>query len=290
MNKRTGIPTSFVDKQNVIGVVYKGYRFQGEEVRLPNGNSSLGKWYRDVQGHFYWGGGLLVSPAPQKKKTVIDGVIGNLPRGYILGADLSHHNGDADWAAIEQAGVEFVFLKTTEGVGTRDKKVHEHAKQAMARGMRVGYYHFCRPDTRNGGTVLTDSAAEAKSMLDIIKTLPPPTLPIVLDLEDSTQFDTPLRPDDYLEWIRNFIHITHQSTGMEPIIYSRKEYLDRKLPKLHDLGTTRLWISRYTIKDCNKVEIPRGWTEWSIWQFTDKATIGRNPHLDLNILKDLSLI
>lgn len=59
LNKRTSIPTRFGDKSSVIGQVIQGFRFDGEEVApadIPN--PSLGNWYKDRDGYFYWGGGL----------------------------------------------------------------------------------------------------------------------------------------------------------------------------------------------------------------------------------------
>lgn len=59
LNKRTSIPTRFGDKSSVIGQVIQGFRFDGEEVApadIPN--PSLGNWFRDRDGYFYWGGGV----------------------------------------------------------------------------------------------------------------------------------------------------------------------------------------------------------------------------------------
>src|SRR3954466_2700528 len=63
LNKRSVVPSILPDKKNIVGVVVKGLTFEGTEV--PNvPNPSLGKWYQDRDGYFYWGGGL-------KEQTVI---------------------------------------------------------------------------------------------------------------------------------------------------------------------------------------------------------------------------
>jgi hypothetical protein len=56
LNKRTGPITDFNDKSNIKGAVFKGYLFDGEE-KLTN---TLGKWYCDQSGYYYWGGGISV--------------------------------------------------------------------------------------------------------------------------------------------------------------------------------------------------------------------------------------
>ena len=56
LNKRKGPVADFSDKSNIVGVVNKDFIFEGDEVtNLPAG---LGKWYKDRDGHFYWGGGV----------------------------------------------------------------------------------------------------------------------------------------------------------------------------------------------------------------------------------------
>jgi subtilisin family serine protease len=61
LNKRRRLPASMGDKDSIAGVVLEGFSFIGEEVdpaeRLNLVND---KWYKDRDGYFYWGGGLLV--------------------------------------------------------------------------------------------------------------------------------------------------------------------------------------------------------------------------------------
>jgi chitosanase len=59
LNKRRIIPSSLPDKNNITGVVNKGFIFLGEEVtNVPN--AAMGKWYRDRDNNFYWGGALNI--------------------------------------------------------------------------------------------------------------------------------------------------------------------------------------------------------------------------------------
>jgi hypothetical protein len=59
LNKRTSVPASLPDPSNIIGVVHEGFRFEGVEVNVAEVvNPSMGKWYKDRDGFFYWGGGL----------------------------------------------------------------------------------------------------------------------------------------------------------------------------------------------------------------------------------------
>lgn len=58
LNKRRQIPTSFPDNNNISGIVFKDYSFEGTSA----GSNALGDWYVDRDNNFYWGKALLVSP------------------------------------------------------------------------------------------------------------------------------------------------------------------------------------------------------------------------------------
>ena len=287
LNKRKVIPHSLADKGGIIGFVNKGFVFEGEPV--PVTDPALGKWYQDRDGYFYWGEGFIVEQTALPIN--LPGMPVNLPANFRLGIDVSHHNANPDWNAFKNAGVSFVFIKISEGVGTRDQKAKENANNARAKGLKIGYYHFCRPDSRNGGSVISDATAEANEALQIMLGLQTPDLPLVLDLEEwGAGKDSPLGPADYLTWISTFIKTVTDELNKGCIIYSRKNYLEQKLPSNHNLGNIKLWLAYYPEKpDCNKVAIPKGWSDWSIWQYTEHGAIGGNPQLDINILKDSSL-
>jgi lysozyme len=287
LNKRSSVPSNLSDN-NIVGIVQKGYLFEGTEVNnVPN--PSLGKWYRDGNGYFYWAGGLAVLGIPLGMGIHIPGLPYNLPSPFKIGIDISHHNELPDWNALRVAGVSFAYIKTSEGVGTPDLKAKELAQKAKQYQFRIGYYHFCRPDSKNGGTVLKDATAEANDALDRMSSIGAPDLPLVMDLEDQQKWDTPLDPPDYLLWINTFMGRIQEATGTSPMIYSRKEYLDRRLPTNHHLGDHKLWISRYSMQDARQLQLPAGWNSWSIWQYCEDGNIGNNSKLDINILIDPTL-
>lgn len=65
LNKRKVVPVFLPDPNNIIGVVNENFTFEGEEVNdVPN--TALGKWYKDRDGAFYWGGGVSLNNSFQK--------------------------------------------------------------------------------------------------------------------------------------------------------------------------------------------------------------------------------
>ena len=69
------------------------------------------------------------------------------PEGYsIRGIDVSHHQGEIDWAKVSKAEmgkepVSFVFMKATEGVSMVDRRYKENYKGAAENGVLRGAYH-----------------------------------------------------------------------------------------------------------------------------------------------------
>ena len=59
LNVRSRVPDFLPDANDIIGVINENAVFEGEEViNVPN--PGLGKWYKDKDNHFYWGGALNV--------------------------------------------------------------------------------------------------------------------------------------------------------------------------------------------------------------------------------------
>ena len=64
------------------------------------------------------------------------------------GIDVSHHQGAIDWAKLPAQGVDFAYIKASEGGDHRDSRFVENWRGAAAAGVRRGAYHFftlCRP-------------------------------------------------------------------------------------------------------------------------------------------------
>lgn len=210
---------------------------------------------------------------------------GALPDHFVKGVDVSHHNGNVDWAVLSAAGVEFAFVKVTEGINTPDPMAQTHALGARQAGLKIGYYHFCRPSPQSGrAAIVADAKAEAMDFKLALRNLPKPDLPPVLDLE-ADGAAVPAAPTDFLAWVQTFAGELFDPAGvlLFPILYSRAEYLARRLPSNHNLGSIcKLWLSRYTA-DYRQAQPAGGWTDWSIWQFTEAGGLLPTGPLDLNL-------
>jgi lysozyme len=202
--------------------------------------------------------------------------------------DISSNNGIIDWKEVKNQGVTDVIIRLSLGYNTLDASAQAYALGAAAVGIRINYYHFAYPDTKTGGTILSDSKAEATYFASLFSKgqLPAP-IGLAVDLEywkDKPRVDSPLTdPDDYYSWISNFMQVLKGLTGLDCYIYSTKSYLDSHLPEDHDLGKYPLWVS-----DPNGLpnpRIPNGWLTYDLWQYDIKPIKGIQNLVDINRLK-----
>lgn len=173
LNRRTGPVADMNDKGNIVGTVPMGFIFESTG-QITNG---LGTWYADSDGYYYWGNGLIIINASVPSVFNIKNLPANLPALCRIGIDVSHYNDIPNWPAVKNAGVSFTYIKISEGVGSPDTSAGGHATAAKQSGIKIGYYHFCRPDTRNGGTVINDAKAEADDAMSRMAVIPTPDLP-----------------------------------------------------------------------------------------------------------------
>jgi GH25 family lysozyme M1 (1,4-beta-N-acetylmuramidase) len=174
--------------------------------------------------------------------------------------DLSHWNPTPDWAALKAGGTVGVIHKATEGTGNVDGTLFDRAKAAMAVGLKWSTYHFLRPGSL------------PQQMDHYLKTINPVQGErVCLDYED-----TGVHIGD-LEYCVNYIR--GKRPDLQITIYSGhviKEQLGSKTSQV--LATTSLWLAQYSTTPSWPTQV---WPTWSLWQYTDKATVqGINAPVD----------
>ena len=92
----------------------------------------------------------------------------------VRGVDLSYYQGNIDWDVLASQGVDFCFIKATEGVDHNDSQFAQNWQTAQAAKIYVGAYHFFR---------FEDTGKEQAE--NFIRTVPVTenTLPPVIDVE-----------------------------------------------------------------------------------------------------------
>jgi lysozyme len=230
------------------------------------------------------GCGGTSDPAPQKagEVTVMSSNFtdaaptdwpGRSPDRYpVHGIDLSRFQTQVDWPTARANGVNFAFIKATEGGDMVDPMFESHWRGAGAAGVRRGAYHFfyhCRP-----------AAEQARWFIrHVPKT--PGALPPVLDLEWTPFSPTcTIRRDGATirEEARIFMDILERHYGQRPLIYTTVDFFrDTELWRLQGV---EFWLR-------SVADHPHGvydGTGWSFWQYTSTGLIpGIAGKVDINV-------
>ena len=60
----------------------------------------------------------------------------------VIGADISEYQADVDMPVLMEQGIEFIYIKATEGSGHVDSMFAQNWENAQECGLAAGAYHF----------------------------------------------------------------------------------------------------------------------------------------------------
>lgn len=196
----------------------------------------------------------------------------NQPSEFALqGLDVSHHQGRIDWESVGEAGIDFAFVKATEGTDWIDPRGQSNWNGARAAGLRVGAYHYY--------LLCETGAAQAKHFIDIVP-LSGSALPPVIDLEHAQNCGLDQPAQEVRAEISVMISKLRRHYGQSPIIYTTnafyRDWLQGSFP------ANPIWI-----RDIDTYpRLPDG-REWTIWQYSHRGRVpGIDGEVDLNVMKD----
>jgi GH25 family lysozyme M1 (1,4-beta-N-acetylmuramidase) len=199
--------------------------------------------------------GDAVSTDPQFAVACADGPT-------IQGIDVSYYEDSVDWAAVHAAGIEFAFIRVTDGTTYLDPKFAAYWAGARAAGVIRGAYQFFRP--------AEDPIAQADLLLDRMGPLEPGDLPPVIDVEVSGGLAKP----DVAAAVRAWVEHVTARLGRPPIVYAGL-YSWPELTGAANVTTSPLWVAQYTSALCP--DIPSPWTRWRFWQHTSTGHVDGIP-------------
>ncbi|PJI07021.1 MULTISPECIES: GH25 family lysozyme [Clostridium] len=149
------------------------------------------------------------------------------------GVDIYEGQGNINFSALKEAGIEAVYIKATEGVTYNDSKFMQNYNGVKAAGLKVGTYHYLRAN---------NPYIEAQHFLSIIGNLQF-DLRYMIDAEDRCLFNS-----DASTRIRQFADymLSHgKDTGVYTYTSFFKEYMDSRVRSLP------LWIAEYGVSKPN---------------------------------------
>lgn len=180
----------------------------------------------------------------------------------VRGIDISAHNGMMNLEAAKADGIDFAFIKASEGDQYGDPNFALNYDKATAAGMKVGAYHFFRFDV--------DGVPQALNLLKRVGARPL-DLGLVIDVE---QPGNPEGTDmtviaDRLGAMLEYLNMK----GYRVTIYSNRDgyykYVADNFPG------QQLWICSFSNPPIS--------TDWMFWQYNHRGKVkGINGDVDLN--------
>lgn len=183
--------------------------------------------------------------------------------------DISANNAEPNWPQLKVGGVGGVWLKATEGLTFKDKKFKAWRAKANAAGLRVGAYHYARPDLHP-----TNPAQEAVNFTSTVKKLDRRDLRPVLDFETKAS----LSGTEMTAWARSFNITVKAFLDCGPLFYTYPSFISSymKIDKPVGYG---LWLASYGRNDGKEhsYSVPAPWKKAVAHQYTSKGHVFGEP-------------
>lgn len=188
------------------------------------------------------------------------------------GIDVSMNQGIIDWDKVKAAGYDFAWIKSSEGGTWRDIHFFSSVIGARKAGLKVGAYHYVRPqEGRNG-------AEEAAFFHERLKRagLGEGDLIPILDVEERGSRDVATYAREALTHLET---LTGHKVGLYtfPFFLAAWPRWFRRVP---------LWIADFG--GLSQPRLPKPFTRSIAWQHTSKGSVpGVNGAVDKSVTADL---
>lgn len=190
----------------------------------------------------------------------------------VQGVDVSHYQGDIDWQEFQKQGIDFVYIKATEGSSWLDEKFVENWEEAAKTSLKVGAYHFFSFDS--------EGATQAENYIHNVGELGGKLVPVV-DVEFyGSKAENPPEKEQVISELSEMLELLEQEYGVKPMIYTTYvvfyKYLDGEFEE-YPLWIRDVYLTpNITLKD-----------KWMIWQYSDTAVLngyhGEEKYIDRNV-------
>src|SRR3954466_3468804 len=131
------------------------------------------------------------------------------------GVDVSHHQGHIAWAKLRRQGVDFAYIKATEGADHVDRRFSINWRAAHSAGIRRGAYHFftlCRSGRDQAAHFMRYVPTEAAA------------LPPAVDLEFPGNCHHRPSQAKFHKELGDFLRIVEARYGKRAVLYLTRRF------------------------------------------------------------------
>jgi lysozyme len=183
------------------------------------------------------------------------------------GIDVSHHQGSIAWRELPSQGVDFAYIKASEGGDHRDRAFAANWAGARSAGIARGAYHFftlCRPGADQAANFIAAVPADADA------------LPPAVDLEHLGNCSRKLSREAFHKELADYLRLVEGHYG-KPVLL----YLTREFDQAYEVSARvdrPLWLRSLVVE-------PRfGARPWHLWQVSNFRRLrGIEGRVDWNV-------
>lgn len=192
--------------------------------------------------------------------------------------DVSFFQGSIDAVAARDAGVGLIIVKLTEGTWASNLWAPQQLGAASAAGLRLGAYHFPRPDLGTTPEVEAEVFLREAGALEVLD-----GSVLALDMEPYPGTPWPLDVGGTIDWTARWCdRVAAVVPGADIWWYSYPDFIRRLLPPNERIDRYGLWIA-----DPSNYQdglAPRtGGRTWALWQVGVESAPGVVGNVDLNM-------
>lgn len=195
------------------------------------------------------------------------------PSSYqVHGTDVSKYQAEVDWSAAKGSGINFAFIKATEGGDRVDDFFHRNWNAAKVAGVPRGAYHFfyfCRPAIEQARWFIRHVPRDNTA------------LPPVLDMEwNHLSPSCKLRPPaaTVQAEMKVFLDAVEKHYGKKPIIYTSIDFWEDN--RLWEFKGYPWWLRSVAGHPDTKY----GKQPFLFWQYTGTGIVpGMRGDADINV-------
>ena len=194
---------------------------------------------------------------------------------YVRGVDVSMwQGGSINWHAVRTAGIDFAFVKASQGTSFTDPQYAGNVARARNEGIAVGAYDFADPRDGTRTQIIQNAIADANHFLNAAQPQPIDLRP-VLDVEQTNG----LTPSELTLWVQTWVSTVAGRIHVHPLIYTSPSFWSARLGDTQAVAAhADLWIAHWT-------SAPSPWLPaanwaglgWSFWQYSDCLHVAGIP-------------
>lgn len=187
------------------------------------------------------------------------------------GIDVSHHQKRIDWSALPAQGVDFAYIKASEGGDHRDRRFALNWAGAARVGIKRGAYHYF--------SLCRSGAAQAANFIAAVPRDPAALAPAVdLEFLGNCTARPHFTGEAFHRELTEYLRRVEAHYGRQAILYLTEEFdMAMNVSKRHDRP---LWL-----RSLGR-EPDFGARPWTIWQVSHSRRLkGIQGHVDWNVMR-----